>query len=82
MLAHFVYIYMRVLAMQKSYIYFVLIIANKLDIKDQITSKTLFPFCIRSESLDCRYFCNFMTFSIFLTNIILFKISAIDPTKV
>lgn len=78
--AHSVHIYTWVLPAQKFCIHFVLVFVDRLDIKDRITSKTLFLFLICSGSLDYRYFRNSMTSSILLINIIVFKILAIDPT--
>lgn len=78
--AHFVHIYTWVLPAQKSYIHFVLVFVDRLDIKDRITSKTLFLFFICSGSLDCRYFHNSMISSILLINITVFRILAIDLT--
>lgn len=52
--------------MWKFYIYFVLILVDRLNIKDWITLKTLFLFYIYFKNLDHRYFYNSMTFSIFV----------------
>ena len=77
--AHFVYIQIWVFSCRRSFMIFVFVLAFKLEVKDQITINTCFLLCIKSGSLNCRFFSSFILSSILLTNIIILKISLIKP---